>query len=72
MADLHFRNFFTSFTLWNSHFLTFLFSKLLTVLDPVHWNGSRTELRRSHAKEGSDPGTDPRSEPFREHIFNRS
>ena len=32
MADLHFRNSFTAFTLWNSHFLTFLLSKLLTVL----------------------------------------
>ena len=66
MADLHFRNSFTAFTLWNSHFLTFLLSKLLTVLNPVHWNGSRTELH-SHAKEGSDPGTDPSSEPFRKH-----
>ena len=35
------------------------------------WNGSRTELH-SHAKEGSDPGTDPSSEPFWEHIFNCS
>ena len=41
------------------------------MLDPVHWNGSRMELR-SHAKEGSDQGMDPTSELFREHIFNRS
>ena len=44
MADWHLCNLFTSFTLWNSHFLTFLHSKLLTVLDPVH--SSRTELQK--------------------------
>ena len=63
MADLHSHRLH-----YGSHFLTFLLSKLLTVLDPVHC--SRTELC-SHAKEGRDPGTDPSSEPFREHIFNR-
>ena len=41
------------------------------MLDPDHWNGSTTELH-SHAKEGSDPGTDATSEPFQEHIFNHS
>ena len=33
--------------------------KRLTMLDPVHWNGSKAELS-SLAKEGSYPGTGPR------------
>ena len=37
--------------------------------DPFHWNGCRTsEQLRLHAKEGSDPGMDPSSEPLLEHF----
>ena len=70
MADLHFRNLFTSFTLWKSfpHISTL---KAVNRARSSPLEQFRAELR-SHAKEGSDPGTEPSSEPLREHIFNRS
>ena len=52
MGDLHFRKLFTSFTLWKSFPHISTLKAVNRVLDPVHWNGSRTELC-SHAKEGS-------------------